>query len=286
MAIDPPKKDSLYNRNAVRQLFSYAPTNRQKLEEQIDFNVDYIKSPMYKSRLEKMILTDVDSKGNFLNPLAKQVGAKKGEKVSDISNRIINMQLSNINRTNYSVNKNLPSGYLGLNEGIKAKDGTFLNQKVSISPSAINTEATAHEASHASLGGIQPYSKQFENKNVLQHISNQFPQSQEITNSFYYNKIPTELKAKIDAARYILKKAGIYDAGKETFNMSHYNKMLEYDTNPDNKNEVNTIGTLFGITSDGNYSGKYGLDEKAKNFIWLMNNIAKNKSNTDNSGLT
>lgn len=279
MAINPPKKESLYNRNAVRQLFSYAPTNRQKLEEQIDFNVDYIQSPMYKSRLEKMILTDVDSKGNFLNPLAKQVGAKKGEKVSDISNRIINMQLGNINKTDYTLNNNLPKGVAGINQYEKDKGGKLLNQLVSISPSFINTEAPSHEFSHASLGGTQPYSQSFEKNNVSSRIGNQFPQDEEITSLFNYNKIPTELKAKVDAARYILNKAGIYDAGKETFNMSHYNKMLKNKSLDDN----------FGINkllqmSDKNFQGSMS-DEAAKNFIWLMNNIAKNKSNTNNSGL-
>lgn len=279
MAIYPPKKDSLYNRNAVRQLFSYAPTNRQKLEEQIDFNVDYIQSPMYKSRLEKMILTDVDSKGNFLNPLAKQVGAKKGEKVSDISNRIINMQLNNINKTDYTLNDNLPKGVAGFNQYERDKNGKLLNQLVSISPSFINTEAPSHEFSHASLGGTQPYSQSFEKNNVSSRIGNQFPQDEEMTSLFNYNKIPTELKAKVDAARYILNKAGIYDAGKETFNMSHYNKMLKNKSLNDN----------FGINkllmmSDKNFQGSMS-DEAAKNFIWLMNNIAKNKSNTDTSGL-
>lgn len=279
MAINPPKKESLYNRNAVRQLFSYAPTNRQKLEEQIDFNVDYIQSPMYKSRLEKMILTDVDSKGNFLNPLAKQVGAKKGEKVSDISNRIINMQLGNINKTDYTLNNNLPKGVAGINQYEKDKGGKLLNQLVSISPSFINTEAPSHEFSHASLGGTQPYSQSFEKNNVSSRIGNQFPQDEEITSLFNYNKIPTELKAKVDAARYILNKAGIYDAGKETFNMSHYNKMLKNKSLDDNFG-INKLLQMSDKNSQGSMS-----DEAAKNFIWLMNNIAKNKSNTNNYGL-
>lgn len=284
MAIYPPKKNSLYNRNAVRQLFSYAPANKQKLEEQLDFNVDYIQSPMYKSRLEKIISTDVDSKGNFLNPLAKQVGAKKGEKVSEISNRIINMQLNNINKSDYYTSDVLPQGIMGINQDYRDKNGKLINQSTVVKTEAINTETPAHEFSHASVGNTQPYSKSFENKIVSKHIKNKPPKgwSQDF---FDYMKIPTELKAKVDAARYILKKAGIYDAGKETFNMSHYKKMLEYDSGELGKDNAGSINFLKSMSSSDENGNTQSDKQKVENFIWLMNNIAKNKSNTDNSGL-
>lgn len=67
---------------------------------------------------------------------------------------------------------------------------------------------------------------------------------------------PSEVKARMDALRYNLKRDGIYDSGTEDFTEEHYEKAKK----------------LFGETTD------FRSIKSKEDFIWLMNNIASNKS--------
>ena len=277
-----PRKsnESLYNRDIVRKLTAYNKSKEDTYEEQIDYIDSYINSPMYKKRLVNVLSKDVDNSGNFLNPMAQEVGAKKGENVLNVAKRIIAMQNKSIQDASYNISNSLHYGAAGQSVPTFDKNKNFINSVVSVLPREVDElkSTVAHEASHASTTNLNPYSSVFAKKYVSSRIKNPFDGFDK--SWFNYASQPTELKARIDGVRYILNKSGIYDAGKEEFNESHYRKINDILKNPSSYDlSPSDIRDLKNLTMDAGGSGK-------ENFIWLMNNIAKNKSNTDNSGLS
>lgn len=268
------KGESLYNRDIVRKLTSYNKSPKDTYEEQIDFIDSYVNSPMYKKRLTNLLSKDIDSSGNFKNPLALKVGAKKGEDIKNVAKRIIDFQNKNLSKTNFKIGDTGSNLIYGQNVVSMDKGGEQKSNIVTVRPEQVSEKqgVVAHETSHASLGGINPYSSLFQNKYLSDKVKNpytDFDYADQYKDFYKYQSSPSELKARIDSIRYTLKDLGIYDANKEEFNDSHYKKLIEASPNMQNS-DLNDIKSISGEgLSD---------DEKKNNFIWLMNNIAKNGS--------
>lgn len=268
--MDPIKKSSKYNKSIIKKLLLQKP--EENVIEQLESTIDYIESPMYKKRLENMIGSDVDANMNYINPLAKSVNAKKGEDVAKIASRIIKKQLNNIYKTGFGFN-NTDKSLLGQTV---TKYGKNKNNPESITVSLrkdeSDTSTPSHEFSHASLGGIKPYSDYFSLKNISNKVFNKNSGNPASDSFFNYTTSPEEIKANIDAVRYELKRLGIYDANKEEFNKNHFKKIIENIKSKDLDSAKDILKVL--------------KDEKAESgFIWLMNNIAKNKGGSNNSNL-
>jgi hypothetical protein len=90
------------------------------------------------------------------------------------------------------------------------------------------------------------------------------------SHEFDYESTPTEFIGRMQALRYMLAKKGIYDATKEEFSEQHFKKMM---SDPDAKEDTHLYDLLKVIKGTGN--------EQMKNFIELMNSIAKNDTKSD-----
>lgn len=88
---------------------------------------------------------------------------------------------------------------------------------------------------------------------------------------FKYETVPTEVSARLQSIRYLLNKTNIYDARKRQFNIKDYEKMI---------NDPYIMGETATQDIINNLKGK-NEKEKKENFIWLMNNLAKNNKTED-----
>jgi hypothetical protein len=78
---------------------------------------------------------------------------------------------------------------------------------------------------------------------------------------------PTELKARIDVIRFLAKKNKIWDAGTTDITDEQLEKLMNHPN-------------IRGNDAMGDVLRAIGKDKnQKKNFKWLLNNIAKNKSN-------
>jgi hypothetical protein len=89
---------------------------------------------------------------------------------------------------------------------------------------------------------------------------------------FEYNAQPSEFVARMQAVRYMLAKKGIYDATREEFTEQHFNKMM---ADPAVKADTHLEDLLKVIKGTGR--------EQMRNFVELMNTIAKNDKGADKS---
>lgn len=81
---------------------------------------------------------------------------------------------------------------------------------------------------------------------------------------FYYMNTPTEFVNRIQPIRYMLNKLGIYDARKRAFTEADYDKMINSPAIKNNQHYKDVFDALKGSPA-----------EKKKNFIDIMNSIAK-----------
>lgn len=211
-------------------------------ENQRNFFVEYLQSPKYKERLINQ---------NYPNP-----------------DEVIKQRLFSLLNTPYKEYKTgkVNSHFRGTvidDEGDVIFKPTIIinNEEISEYP---KETVVAHEFSHASQKGINgDYGlnnvdvQDLEKRNMYFSIpfsSEGFLEEDE------HNADPEELKADLDALRYLLKKDGIYDTGTQNFNQEVLKKAKEkYKGN-------HTIDRLFE---------KVKTD---KDLIYLMNNIAYNQS--------
>ena len=233
------------------------------LAPEIKYMEEYLNSPMYLERLAKMAATekqlqDFDSynkrfsseqfsHSKITDPL-KNVAAKQAKNTKDALNYIKN----NVFIGDYDFGNIVPGATIAgvYDSGVKdirlRKDLFEENPTVGI-----------HELSHATLQGQDPYTTDF-HKKYLDPILLE-PGS---VGWHPIVQVPTEIKARLDSVRYLAKKKGLYDAGKERFTEKHL-RMLEND--PEIKKDFN-----FKQLKDQLKPGT-----KSTGFIWMMNNIAK-----------
>jgi len=84
---------------------------------------------------------------------------------------------------------------------------------------------------------------------------------------FSYTNTPSEFIGRIQPIRYLLNKQGIYDARKQEFNLSHFNKMMKNPSIQENVHFQDVWKQLKGNDA-----------QKKSKFIEMMNRIAKNES--------
>lgn len=228
------------------------------VKDQYDFVNSYINSPMYKQRLQKLANTErMLEGGSSFNKFSGNelfAGSSLNENSSALAANAVAMSKNNL----LNVKPNIKIGDFNLGRGVGgAYDSSYNDLRMSSDYLKDNQTIPVHELSHATLDGAYPYSANFNKKYVSSLLKTPGspgwePEVQK----------PGELKARLDAIRYLLKKEGIYDAGTENFDNSHLEKLKKSKA----------------ITNDFNFKQLNDqLNDKHKNtgLIWLLNNIAQ-----------
>jgi hypothetical protein len=228
---------------------------RPEIYKQIDYMEKYVKSPKFKQRLEKELGAEANSKntvGNYLAP------SKRKDWVKDqVSNKISN----SISYLNDIKNKKINIGGFVLNNfGGGEYDPAYKeiniptgNLKV---PEYLQT-IPIHELSHAST-----------NKNaysdfIKENYADKLFIGTDIGSE--YIQRPTEVKARLDAIRYLAMKKGIYNPMTQDIDEKGLKKLM---SDKEITNDINYKDILSQL------KGEY----KINGLKWLLNNIAKNKS--------
>lgn len=200
-------------------------------------------------------------------PFANEVfaGSKTNDPTASVVNQVVasnNQALGGLANGNISVGdvdlgNNVAGGYDSAYNDIRLRNDLVQQ----------NPTVPVHELSHGQNDGKQPYSPEFDEKYLRKVF---IPP----TNSRFEGEVqkPTEVKARLDAIRYLGSKKGIYDAGKSDFTPADYDKMIQ---DKEIKNDYNFKQILDQLPSDRKKTG----------FIWLMNNIAKIDISNSNEGL-
>ena len=239
------------------------------IREQFKFIQDYTNSPKYKERLTKMVNAERNLQG-AINPNARFTNeVMSGSRVNTPTPQVVqnvvdmnNQNLTDIGQGNISVigeslGTNVAGGF----------DSSMGDARLVEDLTRANPSVPAHEFSHGANDGRQPYSPAFDEK----YLKKVFIPA---TNSRFQGEVqkPTEVKARLDAIRYLGSKKGIYDAGKSDFTPADYDKMIQ---DKEIKNDYNFKQILDQLPSDRKKTG----------FIWLMNNIAKVKGDDADSNM-
>lgn len=241
--VQPPKKSTLL----------------PEIQKQFQFLKDYTASPKYQERLAKMVNTEKMLQAAVAperiaaeQMSAYQTNTPTPQVVSGIQQ--FNQQALNdlqapgkIQVGDIDLGRNVAGGY----------DSSYDDVRMNEALVKLNPTVPVHEFSHASTGGQQPYSKKFEDMYTKKIF---IPP----TNSRFSGEVqkPTEVKARLDAIRYLGTKKGLFDAGKTDFTEKDWNKIINDN---DIKNDFNFKQIVDQLPKD----------KKRVGFMWLMNNIAK-----------
>jgi hypothetical protein len=238
--------------------------SKKLLQPEIEYMKNYLESPMYLERLAKMAGTEKQlqddtfgkfnaeqfSQSNLDEPLLNVAG-KQVKNTKDALNYI----KDNISIGDYDLGRDVAGVYDSGVKDIRLRKDLF----------AQNPTVGIHELSHATLAGREPYTKDLQEK----YLNPIFLKP----GSVGWEPIvqtPTEVKARLDSVRYLAKKKGLYNAGKEKFTEKHL-QLLEKD--PEIQKDFN-----FKQLKDQLKPGT-----KKTGFIWMMNNIAKLQDEESNS---
>jgi len=209
-----------------------------------NWTTNYLKSPKYKERQLKMNNTEVALTGTTQPSVDSMVQTR----------------LNNINLVKPTYVKNDISG----NSNVKGELDTMDNLLRIRTDLGETGSISVHELSHASTRGEQPYSQAFNYK----YPSNTMikPGGSAMTNRYDpYIQSPTEVKARLDSIRFQMSKKGLYDAGTQDFTNDSLQK-LQNDKQIINSDDYKSL------------EGQLPYDRKGESLKWLMNNIAKNKT--------
>lgn len=240
-----------------------------EIQKQFDFLQSYVNSPKYKERLGKMINTEKSLQQTATpQPFASEVllpyktNVPTGQVVqgvtSNLNQNLANLANNKIEVGNFNLGTNIAGGYDSAYKDIRLRED-LLKQ---------NPTVPVHELSHGALGGSQPYSPAY----ARQILSKIFIPP---TNSKFEGEVqkPTEVKARLDAVRYLGSKHGLIDPGKTDFTIEDFRKLKQ---NKDIRNDFNFKQLLDQLPKGKEESG----------MVWLMNNIAKTKDQINpNEGL-
>lgn len=227
-----------------------------KLPEEIKYFQEYASSPMYKERLMKMAGTEralqtIPGKTYFselfsdskltepLSNVAGKVAADTKENIRDISEKIY--------VGDFDLGRGVAGGYDSGTDDIRLRKDYFSKYPTT----------GIHEISHSSLGGADPFTTQFREKYLNPILKSAGSPGWEP-----YVQQPGEIKARLDTIRFLAKKKGLYDAGKEKFTEEHLKKLQK---DPDIKKDYNYQQLMDQLKKGYEKSG----------LIWMMNNIAK-----------
>jgi hypothetical protein len=213
--------------------------NGKKLDSPREWTEDYIQSPKYKQRLKQSGYKDVDN---------------------EVSERLSNVK-------DITIHQKRPGFLDALKEfrGVPEAGSHFIDGKVNMdyetdvpkmtkhygeefaTPSKKSVEV--HEIAHGEVyvPGEQADVSRL-NDYDLRNLKGRSGNNPQVSD---HDRNPRENKADLNSYRYLLKKQGIYDAGKEDFNAEHLKKSKK---------------TFSKDRLMKNYSDK--------NLIWLMNHVA------------
>lgn len=228
-----------------------------KSNEAQQFTIEYIQSPKYRERLLKS-------------------GYSEGLVDKEIAERLKNVQETKVINQNgkSSLLKQFYNKYNDIpysNQGSMYDNKTVIldpiTDKLQTKRELKKGEVDSHEFAHAELylkdkTGSNPFwgmshLSGYEEEQLFKRWrpSEQF---KPLTGDDMHDMKPEENKADLNALRFLLKKEGIYDAGKEDFTKEHLKKAKS---------------SFVRDRLLRNYS--------EKDLIWLMNNIAKNNESQD-----
>lgn len=230
-----------------------------EIQKQFQFIKDYTASPKYQERLAKMVNTEKMLQ-NAAAPerlAAEQMSAYSTntptpqvvQGIQQYNQQALAdlQQPGKIQVGDINLGRNVAGGYDSAHDDVRFNE-TLVAQ---------NPTVPAHEFSHAATGGQQPYSKAFEDMYTKKIFIKP-------TNSRFEGEVqkPTEVKARLDAIRFLGEKNKLFDAGKSDFTEKDWQKILN---NKEIKNDFN-FKQIYDQLPEG---------KKKVGFMWLMNNIAK-----------
>jgi hypothetical protein len=236
---------------------------RPEIYKQFDYMEQYVKSPKFKQRLEKEFGAEANSKttyGNYMSPKERKDWVK-----DQVSNKIAN-SLSYLKDIK---NKKINIGNFVLNTLGAGGEYTAYDKQINIPTGNLKVASNlatipVHELSHASTDN-QGYPDIIKEQYVNKILSPLGERGNE------YIQRPTEVKARLDAIRYLAMKKGIYNPMTQDIDEKGLKKLMSDKD----------------ITSDINYKdilGQLKDEYKVNGLKWLLNNIAKNDNKDQQSG--
>jgi hypothetical protein len=234
-----PEYQQIAAEQAQQQSQFQFQTGGQKLPEEQQWTIDYIKSPKYRERLKNSGYKDVD----------KEIQARL--------NNVKNTEVSNLKKGLWA---NLKEFRLPPESGSQfnykevlidyPSDLEYTNKTYPELIPPTRSEIVTHEIGHGetSYGGADKLRlNDYDKRNLEKRARN-------VGWINDHDKEADENKSDINAFRYQLKKQGVYDAGKEEFTKEHLKKAKDTFT-----------------------KGRLGRNYSDSSLIWLMNNIAQNE---------
>ena len=214
----------------------------------INFYKEYINSPNYKKRLITQGYTNPEQvKKDRLSNLNKITQSEINDIGSQYYHRLNKVNIDNKELKKHNFNKETTTAH-EYSHGVGAMNTGNSEFAKNLT---LNTKETNLINSKNNYLDIDT---SYKNKKL----------TEDQRASIEHNSVPSEAKADIDALRFKLKKAGLYDTSTQQFNQDILNKakkMFSKDT---------MINRNFKAFDD-------------KDLIWIMNNIAQNESDTDNT---
>lgn len=228
-----------------------------EIKKQYAFIQEYANSPKYKERLAKMTNTE----RNLQNPINHEKFANEvlaGYQTNVPTSAVVNNVVNDNNNALQAVGDKISVGDVDLGTNVGGGyDSAYNDVRLREDLVRDNPTIPAHEFSHAMNDGKQPYSPAFDDKYLRKVF---IPP----TNSRFEGEVqkPTEVKARLDAVRYLGSKTGLFDAGKENFTPGDFRRLMK---NKEVRDDYNFKQILSQLPKDRQETG----------FVWLMNNIAK-----------
>jgi len=253
--------------------------NENEFNKQLKWWVDYIKSPMYVERLkkefpgkdqkfienERMVrlknLDNVKNQTHFVRSISKEPGYISGLFIP----KEYEGQYYDYSEKKWKENKWFPDktkrydkkGHMYLEKEYDPKNWN---------PYPGFETIPAHEIGHkVDDGGYRiPQSTKDKIYKYTKGGDKNYPQYKSGNMEFDYESSPSEFINRIQPIRYLLKQQGIYDANTKVFSIDDYKKMINNSTIKQNQHFKDVLNSLKGTE-----------EEKKRNFIDLMNSIAK-----------
>jgi hypothetical protein len=252
--------------------------NENEFNKQLKWWVDYIKSPMYVERLkkefpgkdqkfienERMVrlknLDNVKNQTHFVRSISKEPGY--------ISGLMIPKNYEG-EYYDYNTKKWLTSKWSPNKKGYDKKGHLYFEKEYdpkNWNPYPGFETIPAHEIGHkVDDGGYRiPQSTKDKIYKYTKGGDKNYPQYKSGNMEFDYESSPSEFINRIQPIRYLLKQQGIYDANTKVFSVDDYKKMINNSTIKQNQHFKDVLNSLKGTE-----------EEKKRNFIDLMNSIAK-----------
>lgn len=239
---------------ANKDVLARRTLEEQSADQQKDWTVNYINSPMYQKRLIREQTGGEDRMDRDNRLQAFQTQQQRAERVKTGNTHFVD-QIA------YK-----PQVYLGLNTldpNVVKEDATFASIKdLPVKANDVVLErnlperystSPAHEFSHQSTMATKGMSD-FARLGISQRVA---PGT-----SSYLSK-PTEIKARMDAVRYQLEQQGLYNAGSQEFTQDVLDKARQNEAVKGNQNFIELEQIL---------KGKNGTADE--NLLWMFNNVA------------